>query len=62
MVGPNLGTVGDRLQQSYILYHLKNPQQANPQAVEPNFGLSDDELKALVGFWQTTCRKKASKK
>lgn len=62
VVGPNLGTVGDRLQQPYILYHLKNPQQANPQAVEPNFGLSDDELKALVGFLVDHVQKKASKK
>ena len=62
VVGPNLGTVGDRLQQSYILYHLKNPQQANPQAVEPNFGLSDDELKVLVGFLADHVQKKASKK
>lgn len=50
VVGPNLATVGERLQPAYILYHLKNPQQVNPQGVEPNFGLSGDELKQLVGF------------
>ena len=50
VVGPNLATVGERLQPAYILYHLKNPQQVNPQGVEPNFGLSEDELKQLVGF------------
>lgn len=58
VVGPNLATVGDRLQSAYILYHLKNPQQANPQGVEPNFGLSEDELKQLVGFLVDHVKKK----
>ena len=58
VVGPNLSTVGDRLQPQYILYHLKNPQQANPQVVEPNFGLSDEELKSLVGFLADHAKKK----
>ncbi|MBM4067314.1 MAG: c-type cytochrome, partial [Planctomycetes bacterium] len=62
VVGPNLQTVGDRLQPAYILYHLKNPQQANPQAVEPNFGLSDDELKSLVGFLADHVQKKEGNK
>ncbi|CAG1022116.1 hypothetical protein DOJK_01453 [Patescibacteria group bacterium] len=61
VVGPNLATVGDRLQSSYILYHLKNPQQVNPQGVEPNFGLSDDELKQLVGFLVDHVMKKEGK-
>lgn len=50
VVGPNLQTVGDRLRPAYLFYHLKNPQRVNPQGVEPNFGLSDDELKVLVAF------------
>ena len=50
VVGPNLSTVGDRLQPAYILHHLRNPQQVNPQAAEPNFGLSENELQSLVGF------------
>jgi len=62
VVGPNLQTVGDRLQPAYMFYHLKNPQQANPQAVEPNFGLSDDELKSLVGFLADHVQKKEGNK
>ncbi len=58
MVGPNLATVGDRLQPAYILSHIKNPQQANPQALEPNFNLSEDELKAMVGFLVDHVKKK----
>jgi len=61
VVGPNLATVGDRLQSAYILYHLKNPQRANPQGVEPNFGLSDEELKLLVGFLMDHVKKKEGK-
>lgn len=61
VVGPNLATVGDRLRSSYILYHLRNPQQVNPQGVEPNFGLSDDELKLLVGFLVDHMKKKEGK-
>ncbi len=62
VVGPNLGTVGDRLQPSYILFHLRNPQQANPQGVEPNYALSDDELKALLGFLADHVQKKEGAK
>lgn len=61
VVGPNLGTVGDRLQTAYMHYHLRNPQQVNPLFVEPNFGLSDDELKALVGFLADHVQKKEVK-
>lgn len=62
VVGPNLGTVGDRLQPAYILTHLKNPQQVNPQFVEPNFSLSDEELKVLVGFLADHVKKKEGNK
>lgn len=50
VVGPNLGTVGDRLQPAYMFHHLKNPILANPRAIEPNYGLSEQEIKSLVGF------------
>ncbi len=62
VVGPNLQTVGERLQPAYLLYHLRNPQQANPQAVEPNFGFSDEELKSLVGFLADHVTKKEGNK
>lgn len=58
VVGPNLGNVGDRLQSGYIFHHLKNPQEVNPLFVEPNFGLSDDELKVLTGFLVDHVKKK----
>ncbi|MCF6149733.1 MAG: c-type cytochrome [Candidatus Kuenenia sp.] len=50
VVGPNLGTVGDRLQPAYMFHHLKNPTVVNPRAIEPNYGFSDQEIKMLVGF------------
>ncbi|MEK6559321.1 MAG: cytochrome c, partial [Planctomycetota bacterium] len=62
VVGPNLQTVGDRLQPAYLLFHLRNPQQVNPQAVEPNFGFSDEELKSLVGFLADHVKKKEGTK
>jgi len=62
VVGPNLQTVGDRLQPAYLLFHLRNPQQVNPQAVEPNFGFSDEELKSLVGFLTDHVKKKEGTK
>lgn len=61
VVGPNLTTVGDRLQSAYILYHLRNPQQVNPQGVEPNFGLTEEELRQLVGFLVDHVKKKEGK-
>lgn len=61
VVGPSLATVGDRLQPAYILYHLQNPQRANPQAIEPNFGLSEDDLRQLVGFLVDHVKKKEGK-
>jgi len=50
VVGPNLGTVGDRLQPAYMFHHLKNPTAVNPRAIEPNYGFSDQDIKMLVGF------------
>jgi len=62
VVGPNLGTVGDRLQPSYMAYHLKNPQLVIPDAIEPNYGLSDEEIKKLVGFLVAHVKDKEGKK
>lgn len=61
VVGPHLGTVGDRLQSAYMVYHLRNPQEANPRAVEPNLALTDEEIKVLVGFLVDHVKKKEGK-
>jgi mono/diheme cytochrome c family protein len=49
-VGPDLTFVGDRLETGYIYFHLKNPLRINPYTVEPDYGLSDAEAKALTYF------------
>jgi cbb3-type cytochrome oxidase cytochrome c subunit len=49
-VGPDLTDIRERLEPEYIFYHLKHPQQANPYAVEPDYGLSDEEAMALTRF------------
>ncbi|MFQ5797613.1 MAG: c-type cytochrome [Bacteroidota bacterium] len=49
-VGPDLTTVGDRLEPEYIFFHLKHPNRAVPFSPEPNYGLSDEEALALTYF------------
>jgi cytochrome c2 len=49
-VGPELTEIRERLEPEYIFYHLKHPQKANPYAVEPDYGLSDEEAMALTHF------------
>lgn len=53
VVGPNLKTVGDRLRPGYIWHHLKNPHAVNPYSPEPDYGLTDDEARALAAFLST---------
>ncbi len=49
-VGPNLSRVGDRLTPEHMVYHLRDPQTANAFSVEPNYELSDTEIRNLVHF------------
>lgn len=49
-VGPDLESVGDRLQAGYIWYHLKNPHALNPYSAEPDYGLTDEEARALAAY------------
>lgn len=53
IVGPNLNQAGTRLEPGFILFHVKDPQLANPGAVEPNFGLSEDEAMNITHYLYT---------
>ncbi len=50
IVGPNLKRVGDRLENGFIFFHLKDPHHETPDAVEPNYNLTDEEATALTHF------------
>ncbi len=50
VVGPNLQRVGDRLENGFIFYHLKDPHLEVPDAVEPNYNLTDEEAIAITHF------------
>ncbi|ODS34814.1 MAG: putative (tetraheme) protein [Candidatus Scalindua rubra] len=56
-VGPNLKRVGDRLENGYIFFHLKDPHREIPDAVEPNYNLTDEEAIAITHFL-ISCRNK----
>lgn len=53
VVGPSLNQAGTRLEPGFIMFHIKDPQKANPGAVEPNFGLSDEEATSITHFLMT---------
>ncbi|MFQ6617382.1 MAG: c-type cytochrome, partial [Fidelibacterota bacterium] len=50
VVGPDLTEVGDRLKPAYIFMHLKDPRAFNPDIIEPDYNLSDDEALTLTKF------------
>jgi mono/diheme cytochrome c family protein len=50
IVGPNLKRVGDRLENGFIFFHLKDPHHETPDAIEPNYNLSDEEATALTHY------------
>jgi mono/diheme cytochrome c family protein len=49
-LSPGLSDIRDRLEPEYIFFHLKGPHRANPYAVEPDYGLTDEEALALTYF------------
>lgn len=53
IVGPNLNQAGTRLETGYIMFHIMDPQKANPGAVEPNFGLTEVEATSITHFLMT---------
>ncbi len=50
IVGPNMKRVGDRLENGFIFFHLKDPHHETPDSVEPNYNLSDEEATALTHY------------
>jgi cytochrome c2 len=58
VVGPNLQKVGDRLENGFIFYHLKDPHLERPDAVEPNYNLTDEEATAITHFLMSCKSKK----
>ena len=50
IVGPNLKRVGDRMENGFIFFHLKDPHHETPDAVEPNYNLTDEEATALTHY------------
>ncbi len=57
VVGPTLKRVGDRLENGYIFTHLKDPYREMPDAVEPNYTLTDEEAIAITHYLMS-CRSK----
>ena len=49
-VGPALDKVGSRLRAGWIFHWLKNPQAFNPESIEPDNLLANDEAEALTAF------------
>jgi cbb3-type cytochrome oxidase cytochrome c subunit len=52
-IGPTLTQVGSRLNAAWIYNWLKNPQALRPEAIEPNFNMSDEDARALTAFLMT---------
>ena len=50
ILGPDLSNSGKRLTHDYLLHHLKNPFQLNPDTREPNPGLRAQEIPAVAAF------------
>ena len=49
-VGPQLNDVGNRLKPGWIFKWLLNPQMYKPDTIEPNYGFSEDEARALSAY------------
>lgn len=49
-VGPQLNDVGSRLKSGWIFKWLLNPQLYKPDTIEPNYGFSEDEARALSAY------------
>ncbi|MFQ5722870.1 MAG: c-type cytochrome [Terriglobia bacterium] len=53
IVGPDLTAVGNRLRPGYLWFHLKSPHAVNPYSPEPDYGLSDEDARALAAYLST---------
>ncbi|MHB8482997.1 MAG: c-type cytochrome [Nitrospiria bacterium] len=50
IVGPNLKEASQRLRPEWMFQWLKSPQGIRPDSPMPNFGLSDEEARALIAY------------
>jgi mono/diheme cytochrome c family protein len=50
IVGPDLSEASRRLRPEWIFRWLKNPQAIRPDSPMPNFGVSDEEARALAAY------------
>ncbi len=53
-VGPPLDNLAQRLQPGWVYQRLKHPRRFNPDVLEPDFNLNDDEARALAAFLLST--------
>ncbi len=49
-VGPPLDKVGERLQAEWVFAFLKDPQAYKPWVIQPDYGLSDQETRAITAY------------
>ncbi len=49
-VGPDLSNTGKRLKPGWIAAWLTDPQRAKPGTIQPNYGLSQADVRALTAF------------
>lgn len=49
-IGPDLSSLGNRLQGDWVYAYLKNPQSVIPDAMMPNFALKDEDAMALTEY------------
>ena len=49
-VGPNLNNSGNRLTPAWIETWLRNPQDLQPDTIEPRRNLTDEEIRALTAY------------
>ncbi len=53
VVGPDLRELGNRMHPGAVWFHLKNPHEVNPYSAEPDYGLADDQVRALAAYLST---------
>ena len=49
-IGAQLNTVGDRLKPGWIFKWLLKPQLYKPDTIQPDYGFSEDEARALSAY------------
>lgn len=59
-VGPPLTNVGDRLLPGWVYALIKDPQHYEPWALQPDYGLSEEEARAITAYLMTCRQKKAT--